>query len=1706
MIQIYMASNTDYTHNGDAVLTPVECEVSAELNGTWELTMEHPLDEEERWKLIQEGAVLSVPTFNKKGQLYRIYRKIKEDTGVTAYARPIFLDAMNDCILLDVRPTNATGQQAINAMMAGTPYSGTSDIVKLSTAYYIRKNLIEAINGKIDQSFINRWGGEILYDNYQIQINQRAGADRGLQVRYGRNLEAITEDINREDIITRIIPVAFNGYTLEGEEPWVDSLLIDQYPVIYVKVVEFKDVKLTADASGSDEETYDTMQELRAALVQKAEDMYAAGFDKPEVSLKINMVDLSRLDEYKDYKGLEQVYLGDTVHCHHEKLGITSEARVTKLKWDCIRNTPGQITLGAQVKDYFDQVSSVIKNVNNIITPSGAVSAEKVSGILNAMQTQLRYQKDVANKQDVRAILFEDLDPKSPTYGAMCLGTQGFQIASERLADGSDWKWTTFGTSKGFVADYIIGGTLISQNYEEGKQGFKMNLNTGEIEAPSLSIKLTSEINSKVEAAVEASAEGITSTVKEEVKSTVTPWYAVSDSGTTPPEAGWSTTAPAKDYGEYLWRKEQLIYGDGTVEWLDPVVVSGSDGLRGLQGPQGEQGIQGPPGADGTDGKTSYFHIKYSDVESPSAQQMKETPGKYIGTYVDYEPDDSQDPSDYTWARFEGLQGEQGIPGENGANGETQYLHIKYSNDGGESFTENNGEDSGDYIGQCVDFNAEDPVSVSSYHWSRIKGDKGDTGPRGLQGLQGPQGERGLQGPAGEDGKSSYTHIAYANSADGSEDFSVSDSNRSYIGMYVDAVQTDSPDPTKYSWSLIKGADGADGIPGPAGEDGKTPYLHIAYANNATGTSGFSTTDSVNKLYIGQYTDYTQADSTDPSKYAWTRIKGDKGDTGSTGIGVDTVDVQYYKSTSASSLTGGSWSSTNPGWESGKYIWSKTIVTYTDDSTYESIPVCITGAKGQTGGTGATGAAGKGIKSITNYYLATTASSGVTASTSGWTTTVQSVTSSKKYLWNYEKITYTDNSTSSTSPCIIGVYGDKGATGAQGPQGEKGDTGAQGPQGATGAQGPKGDTGATGKGIKSIAEYYAVSSSNSTAPTSWSSTVPTMSATNKYLWNYEKITYTDNSTSETSKRVIGVYGDKGATGATGSTGKGVKSIVEQYYQSTSATSQSGGSWSETYPGWVNGKYIWTRSIITYTDNSSVTTTPICVTGAKGDKGDKGATGAAGVSITNSVAQYYLSTSSTTQTGGSWSTTPPAWVNGRYYWQRIVTTLSDGSTKTSSPVCVTGAKGSTGATGAQGPQGDKGATGATGPKGDKGDTGATGKGVSSITAEYYLSNSKTSQTGGSWSTTPPIWSAGKYLWTRSKIVYTNPSSTVYTTPVCDSSWEAVNEIEVGGRNLLENSTADLGRGSWKSGTISSSGYNGHGAFENSRSGYTGTVRQGVTLAGQFVHLPDIGAGTTYTISAWVYVYDDIALDSSNNTIFVRLYDANNAMTDLGVQISTSTPKKQWVYLSKTYTLSRDFATIQQFYIMLAKNGHFKVSCIKVEKGNKATDWTPAPEDQDYKLTTEMQRIDQEITEVKKTAEEYTISALKGYTLSSTLEEFKNYVESKFAVQADNITETFTQANEYTIEVDGKLESYITQISTMIRDSAAGIEIGKTDSTFSALLSNTKLSFRQAGREIAYISNNKLYITDAEITGTLTIGSSKKYRKYVDSNGFLVTQLA
>ena len=174
----------------------------------------------------------------------------------------------------------------------------------------------------------------------------------------------------------------------------------------------------------------------------------------------------------------------------------------------------------------------------------------------------------------------------------------------------------------------------------------------------------------------------------------------------------------------------------------------GKDGARGQDGRNGRDGAKGDKGEKGQDGRTTYFHIKYSSVARPSSSwQMSESPNTFIGTYVDFEEADSDDPSRYTWYRFQGLQGangDRGIPGTNGTDGQTSYLHIKYSNDGGQRFTSNNGETVGDYIGQCTDFNKKDPDSPSAYKWSKTKGDKGDRGERGRSGADGKNGADGL--------------------------------------------------------------------------------------------------------------------------------------------------------------------------------------------------------------------------------------------------------------------------------------------------------------------------------------------------------------------------------------------------------------------------------------------------------------------------------------------------------------------------------------------------------------------------------------------------------------------------------------------------------------------------------------------------------------------------------------------------------------------------------------------------------------------------------------------------------------------------------------------------------------------------------------------------------------------------------------------------
>lgn len=869
----------------------------------------------------------------------------------------------------------------------------------------------------------------------------------------------------------------------------------------------------------------------------------------------------------------------------------------------------------------------------------------------------------------------------------------------------------------------------------------------------------------------------------------------------------------------------------------------------------GEQGIAGEPGKNGL---TSFFHVRYADVPNPTANQLRKDTGKYIGTYVDYILEDSTDPTKYTWRKFQGDDGEDGAdgtPGENGANGETSYLHIAYatSADGKTGFSTTNAVDK-TYIGQYVDFTKADSANPAKYHWSKFqgpKGDKGDPGEQGLRGLQGDKGDQGIQGPKGadgKDGKTTYFHIKYSAVSNPTSASQMTETPSKYIGTYVDFTQTDSDDPKKYSWQQLEGSQGPQGkqgISGTNGADGKTSYLHIKYSNDGGKTFTGNSGEDIG-AYIGTCVDYAKDDPTSVGTYKWAKIKGEagaKGDKGDTGKGVKSTSVAYQVSTSGTTVPTGTWSGSVPSASAGQYLWTRTIITYTDDTTSTIYSV------GRMGTNGANGTNGKSIGSVVNYYLATASSSGVTTATSGWTTAVQSVSAAKKYLWNYEVVKYTDGTVASTTaPCIIGSYGDRGS------------------------KGDKGDTGSTGNGIKSITEHYAVSASNSTVPTSWSSTVPTMTESNKYLWNYETITYTNGTTVDTTKRVIGVYGNKGATGATGSQGY---SLVANVVRDAFTESQ----W--TAYGTINHEETWSST-------SGI---------RNGCRiGDMFAIVGTATDTKNAHVAYYR------------SNTASGDLKGLCISHTII---------------------------------PRGATGATGSKGDKGDTGATGKGVKSTAVTYQASSSGTTIPTGVWSATPPATSADKpYFWTRTIITYTdNTTSTAYNV---GSTPEG---IVVGGRNLATNTNKGTTGWSW---SMQTGGYSKESVSEtgvNTCKLTRDSVKQSGWSVIQFSYIGRTKweADTNYTVSVDVKA----SVSTSMNPGF-RHDNGSNMLIQSCKAVNNKTVANVWTKLvwvvKSAATLPSGTSQNTYFTGMNSNVGvSYQFKNLKIEKGNTATDWTPAPED-------------------------------------------------------------------------------------------------------------------------------------------------------------------
>lgn len=728
--------------------------------------------------------------------------------------------------------------------------------------------------------------------------------------------------------------------------------------------------------------------------------------------------------------------------------------------------------------------------------------------------------------------------------------------------------------------------------------------------------------------------------------------------------------------------------------------------------------------------------------------------------------------------------------------------------------------------------------------------------------------------------------------------------------------------------------------------------------------------------------------------------------TGATGRSVDKIEEWYYLSNKPDVLEGGTWSKTPPTWKDGKYIWTKNKIIYKNPSgSEETSPINTTGGSGQKGDSGtdaktvrlgniihavhfdqdglmpsvssiAFPTAIQGFSGLTPYYefkMGDTIVRGLSTASS-WTLNTSAMKYSDFPLTVTVNVVISGQTLATDTVTIVGTKPGEDAytvvlaneshtfvgdvsnaiagsttanviayrggtqvgatigaisglpTGMSSAIYSNGTTAARvtftvttsmtSPNGVVnipvtvngksftkvfnyaiafkGAKGDKGTDGIAGKdgvGIKSTVLAYASSTSGTTTPTSgWQSTVPTVAAGN-YLWTRTTWTYTDNSVENgyTVSR-IGKDGNTGKDGIAGKDGVGIKSTAIHYAKSTSGTSHSGVTWLTTVPSVPNGQYLWTRTTWTYDDNTTETGYSVA------KMGETGATGPQGVSITKVDVQYYLSTSNTSLTGGSWSTTAPAWVDGRFMWSKTVTTYTSGSPTESKPVCITGAKGSTGG------------------------TGATGRGISTIVEQFYLSTSKTTQTGGSWSTTMPTWSPGKYVWTRSLITYTTGTPATSTTePLVSSEWEAVNELEIGGRNLAVYSTI----GEYSGGSNRDS------------------LESKVDIDGSKInvksHLSDLIAFSIDNISQ----YDKLNISFFSNLPSPTMYYKFNNTN----QSNTKFTKKD-NFFTGVLTVPNGAVSLVIGLGEYPQPAIFKpyyIDKVMVEKGNVATDWSPAPED-------------------------------------------------------------------------------------------------------------------------------------------------------------------
>ena len=385
MIRIYDKLETDFTHNGLGILKDViSCTCCEVLNGKYDLEFEYPVNGFLIENIVEEN-IIKAPVGNQSSedQLFRIKLITKQLKRIRVYATHIFYD-LSDNFLENVAPTDKDGDAAIKWITQRTVYANdfvaSSDILKIASARYVRRNFVEALIGS-DNAFINTWGGELHRNNKKFSINTNKGLDRGVQIRYGKNMKEITWDIDITGVVTRIYPVGFDGLLLP--ELFIDSPLIENYIHPKIQKLEFSEIQI-------DEENGITQEMAIEQLRQAVYEQFNLGIDKPVITVQVDFLELSRTQEYKNlYSSMEKIYLGDYVEAIVPHLNLNEKLKVISTTYDVLAQKYIEFELSnvdRKESNFINSTNQLIKKLEKIdINVLNNAKQNATSQIVNAM-------------------------------------------------------------------------------------------------------------------------------------------------------------------------------------------------------------------------------------------------------------------------------------------------------------------------------------------------------------------------------------------------------------------------------------------------------------------------------------------------------------------------------------------------------------------------------------------------------------------------------------------------------------------------------------------------------------------------------------------------------------------------------------------------------------------------------------------------------------------------------------------------------------------------------------------------------------------------------------------------------------------------------------------------------------------------------------------------------------------------------------------------------------------------------------------------------------------------------------------------------------------------------------------------------------------------------------------------------------------------